>query len=110
MDRFLALVYEALPDERPEHARDGRLIAEVHREVRIRPVAENTEALELCAHRADEPLGVLAARLDFSVEVHRGPARKRLRLGGRQARLHRNIGAREVDGVFPLRHGYPTIL
>src|SRR6202030_3983837 len=61
VDGFLALVDESLPDERPERARDGRLIAEVHRQVRIRPVAEDAEPLELCAHRADEPLGVRAA-------------------------------------------------
>ena len=50
----------------------------------------------------------LPALANLPVEVHRGPAGERLGLAGRQVRLHREVGARQVDGVFPLRHGYPT--
>ena len=51
-----------------------------------------------------------AALANLPVEVHRRPAGERLRLARRQVRLHREVGARQVDGVFPLRHGYPSIL
>jgi hypothetical protein len=37
-------------------------IAEVHRQVRVVPVAEHAEPLELVGHDADEALGVGAAR------------------------------------------------
>ena len=192
VDRLLAFVDQALLDEPAERARDRRLILEVHRQVRIVPRAEDAEALELLAHRADEALGVRAARAaevgdrhlallraelaidlqldrqpvtvvaddvrrvepghrprfddelledlverrahvdvavgvrravvqhelrragparaNLPVEVHRGPPGERLGLARRQVRLHREVGARQVDGVFPLRHGYPTIL
>ena len=52
----------------------------------------------------------LPARANLPVEIHGVPARERLGLGRRQVGLHREVGARQVDGVFPLRHGYPTIL
>ena len=45
-----------------------------------------------------------ALRADLPVEVHRLPAGERFRLGRLQVRLHRKIGARQVDGVFPLGH------
>ena len=192
VDRLLALVDQPLLDEPAERAHDRRLIAEVHREVRVRPVAENAEPLKLRAHRAHEAPGVrparaaeigdrhlallraelavhlqldrqavtvesglvrrveaghrprlddeilqrlverrahvdvavgvrravvqhelgqaAALRLNLPVQIHRGPPGERFGLGPRQARLHREFGARQVDGVFPLRHGYPTIL
>ena len=53
----------------------------------------------------DERRRVLAPLLDLRVEVHGLPARDGLRLRGLQVRLHREPGARQVDGVFPLRHG-----
>ena len=59
---FLPFVDEPLLDEAAERARDRRLILEVHRQVRIVPRAENAEPLELLGHRADEALGVRAAR------------------------------------------------
>ncbi len=61
VDRLLALVDESLLDELPERARDRRLVLEVHRQVRVLPVAEDAEALELPGHDPDEPLGVRAA-------------------------------------------------
>ena len=61
--RLLALVDQAALDELAERARDGRLVLEVHRQVGMRPVAEDAEALELArVIDADEPLGVRAAR------------------------------------------------
>ena len=45
-----------------------------------------------------------AALANLAVEVHRGPARERLGLAGRQIRLHREAGPRQVDGVFPVGH------
>ena len=190
--RLLAFVDEILRDEAAERARDRRLVLEVHRQVRRVPGAEDAEALELLAHRADEALRVRAARaaeigdrhltllrtelaIDLqldrqpvavvaddvrrveaghrsrlddellqdlvhrrahvdvavgvrravvqhelrravaalpnpSVKVHFPPAREHLRLARRQVRLHREVGARQVDGVLPLGHGYPSIL
>jgi hypothetical protein len=61
MDGLLALVDEALVDEFPQGARDRGLIAEVHRQVGMFPVAEDRQTLELGRHDADEPLGVGAA-------------------------------------------------
>src|SRR6187399_2592006 len=46
----------------------------------------------------------LAAFTDPCVEIHCLPARKRLRLGRLQVRLHRKLGAGEVEGVFPVGH------
>ena len=187
---LLAFVDEPLLDEFSQRARNRRLISEIHRQIGIRPVAENPQALELRGHCADEPLGVratraaefgdrhvallraelavdlqldwqpvavvawlvgrviaghrprlddeilehlvqsrahvdvavrvgrtvvqdelfftLAARFDLSVQIHGGPPRERLRLARRQVRLHRKVGARQVDGVFPLRHRVPN--
>ena len=62
MHRLLALVDQALLDEAAERARDRRLVPEVHRQVGLIPVAEDAEPLELLGHRADEALGVGAAR------------------------------------------------
>ena len=50
------------------------------------------------------------ARANLAVKVHRGPPGEHFRLAGRQVGLHREVGARQVDGVFPLRHGYLPIL
>ena len=192
VNRLLAFVDESALHEFSERPRDCRLVPEIHRQIRVRPVAQNPEPLKLLRHRGDEALRVRAARsaefghrhvallraqlaidlqldrqavavvarlvrrveaghrsrlddeilehfvergahvdvavgvrrtvvqnvfllpfparLDFSVQIHGGPARERLRLARREVRLHRKMGPRQVDGVFPLRHGYPTIL
>jgi hypothetical protein len=192
VDRLPALVDEILLDEFAQSTDDRRLVAEVHREVGVRPVAKNAEALKLHAHRAHEPSGIRPARAteigdrqialfrpelpvhlqldgqpvtvetglvgrvetghrprfddeilqrlverrahvnvavgirwavvqhelgraaalrpNFSVQIHRRPPGERFGLRPRQAGLHRELGARQVDRVFPLRHGYPTIL
>ncbi len=47
---------------------------------------------------------------DPLVQVHLLPAGERLRLGGLKVRLHRKVGAREVQRVFPVRHVYPFIV
>ena len=50
------------------------------------------------------------ARANLPVEIHGVPPGQRLGLARRQIGLHREVGARQVDGVFPLRHGYLPIL
>ena len=187
--RLLALVDEPLLDEAAQRAGDRRLVAVVHRQVRLVPVAEHAEPLEVDAHLVDEAGCVGAAgaaevgdahpgllrpssrstfssigrpwqsqpgtygrveaghrpRLDDEVledlvergadvdvavgvrrtvvqdeargappgltdarvEAVRLPARQHLRLGRRQVGAHRKVGARQVDGVFPLGHGSP---
>jgi hypothetical protein len=52
----------------------------------------------------------LAARANLPIETLGGPARERVGFARLQARLHRKVGTRQVDGVFPLGHGYPSIL
>jgi hypothetical protein len=47
---------------------------------------------------------------NLRVQADCGPPGERFRLGYRQVRLHREVGSRQVQGVFPLRHGYPLIL
>ncbi len=61
VDGLLALVDQASLHALAERPRDGRLVAEVHRQVRVLPVAEHAQPLELLGHHADEPLGVGAA-------------------------------------------------
>ncbi len=182
--RLLAFVDEPLLDEASERPGDGRLIPIVHRQVGCVPGTEDAQPLELFGHRADEALGVGAARaaelghahlalfcpelfIDFqlngqamaiepddvrcvvaghrfrfdhqlfenlvdgradvnaavrvrgavvehelglprassaqlSIQVHRVPAGEHLRLGDRQIRLHRKLGPREIEGVFPV--------
>jgi hypothetical protein len=58
---FLAFVDQSLLDEPAERAGNGRLIPEVHREIRGVPGAEDAEPLELLSHVANEPLRVLTA-------------------------------------------------
>ena len=67
--------------------------AEVDLRVRVgRPVVE------------DELRRAAPLLADLPVEVHRLPARDRLRLGRLQVRFHRKTCARQVDRVFPLGH------
>ena len=61
MDGLLALVDEPLFDELAQGPRDRRLVAEVHRQVEMVPVAEDAQPLKLAAHDADEARGVRAA-------------------------------------------------
>jgi hypothetical protein len=58
---LLALVDQAARHELAERPQDGCLEREVHRAVRVSPVAEHAEALEVVALRIDEPSGELAA-------------------------------------------------
>jgi hypothetical protein len=46
-----------------------------------------------------------AALADALVQTHLGPARERLRLCRLEVRLHREVGARQVQRVLPLSHG-----
>src|SRR5262249_50881282 len=59
--RLLAFVDEPLIDEPAECPRDSRLILEVHREIWVFPIPEDTDPLELLGHGTDEPLGVRPA-------------------------------------------------
>jgi hypothetical protein len=52
---------EVLRVELSERARDRRLVPEAHRQIRVVPVAADSEALELLALDVDELLRVLAA-------------------------------------------------
>ncbi len=54
MDGLLALVDEPLLDELTKRPGDCRLVAKIHRQVQMVPVAEDAEALEFLAHDADE--------------------------------------------------------
>ena len=60
--RFLAFVDQPLLHEAPERTRDGRLVAVIHRQIRLIPGAQDAQALELLRHRSNESLGVRAAR------------------------------------------------
>ena len=59
--RLLPLVDEAALDELAERPRDVRLIARVHRQVVVVPVAEDHQPLELARHHVDEAAGVVTA-------------------------------------------------
>src|SRR5215212_2826114 len=61
VDRLLPLVHEPSLHETAERPCDGRLIAKVHRQVGMAPLAEDREALELFGHDPDEALRVRAA-------------------------------------------------
>ena len=52
----------------------------------------------------DELRRAAALLANLPVQVHRLPARERLRLGRLQVGLHRKTCARQVDRVFPLGH------
>ena len=58
----------------------------------------------------DEFRRAFTALRDLPVEVHGLPPGEPLRLGRREVGLHREVGPRQIDGVLPLGHGYPTIL
>ncbi len=90
--RFLALVDEPLLGEPAERARDRRLILEVHRQVRLIPRPEDAEALELLAHRADEPFRVGPAR---AAEVRD----RQLAFSGSQLAVHLQLDRQPVAVV-----------
>ena len=71
VDGLEALVDETAADEAAELARDDRLVRRVHREVRVVPVAEHAEALELVALDVDEAQRVLAALPALLDRIHR---------------------------------------
>ena len=71
--------------------------SEMHLAVRVRWSVVQDELRRTGARATDPP-----------VEVRLLPACDRLRLGRRQARLHPEAGPREVECLFPVRHGRPT--
>ena len=190
MHRLLALVDEPSLDELAQRAHDRGLIGRRHRQVRVVPVAEDAQSLEVVALRCrrtssrtrgrrggtptgdrslagarrapsrrsarsagrgspspatygasnpaiDRDLTTRSFRILFSawpmwiwplaygravvqherraaacarsrmrlVQAHRVPAGDRGRLGRRQVRLHREVGPRQIERVFPVAHG-----
>ena len=71
VDRLEALVDEAAGHEPSELARDHALVRGRHRRVRVVPVAEDAEPLELLALDVDELLRVRAAAPDLLHGIHR---------------------------------------
>ena len=63
IDRLLAAIDESLLDQVGEQPQFLRLVGWVQREVRVVPLAEHTESLELLALCVDEAKRVLLARL-----------------------------------------------
>ena len=61
VDRFKPFVNVAFVEEIDESARDHRLIGRLHREVRIVPAPENSQALEILPLQIDPLLGVFPA-------------------------------------------------
>ena len=62
VNRLLSLVDESLLDEAAERADDVRLVARLHRDVRMFPFAEDDETLEFFGHQRHEALRVGGAR------------------------------------------------
>ncbi len=78
--RFGATVDVAHAHEVAEDAGDGRLIRVAHRQVRVGPVAEHPQPLELLPLDAHVFLGVAAAVLPELQDVHLLAAEPELRL------------------------------
>ena len=96
IDRFLAAINKTPLDDVREQAQFVRFIFLVEREVRMVPIAEHAEALELRALNVDEPARVRVTRL-----ADRGGR------GGRVAGLAHLLGDFEFDRqavAIPARH------
>src|SRR4029453_6653813 len=59
---LLTLVNKSTFDELSKRARNRRLIAEVHRQIKMIPVAEHAEPLKFNAHDVDEPRRIITTR------------------------------------------------
>src|SRR5215208_518588 len=70
MDRLLALVHKSAVHETAQCPGDCRLVPEVHRHVRMPPLAEDRETLKFLGHHPDEPLGIGTARAAYVGERH----------------------------------------
>jgi len=66
------LVHEAAPHKASEFPGDRRLVGGLHRDVRVLPVPEHAQPLELLALDVDELGGVVAAATEFLHGVHGG--------------------------------------
>ena len=105
-----ALVDDARADEAPELAGDHRLIGGLHGHVRVLPVADDAEPLELLALDVDVLLRVLAAAANLLERVH-GPPHVHIRGVEAELLVHLvldgqavAVPARHVDGVVS-EHG-----
>src|SRR5215467_9326318 len=107
VDRLEVLVDEPASDEAPELARDHRLVRRIHRDVRIVPVAEHAQALELASLDVDEAVGVLATLAPLLDRIHRvadvdaGPVEPELFVDLVLDRQSVTVPARHVDRVEP---------
>jgi hypothetical protein len=90
-----ALVHETAPDETSELPCDGRLIGRGHGQVRIVPVAEDTQALELFALDVDELGGVLATAPPLLDGIH-GPAHVHARRVEAELHVHLVLDGQSV--------------
>ena len=63
MDRLLSAIQLAAGDELRELANLGRFVSVLGREVRVRPIADDAETLEVGALHVDELRGVVATEL-----------------------------------------------
>ena len=100
-----ALVHEAAADQPPELAHDHGLVGGRHGHVRVVPVAEDAQPLELLALDVDELERVLAAAADLvdgihrAAHVHAGPIEAQLEIDLVLDRQAVAVPARHVDGV-----------
>ena len=102
--RLEALIHVAAVQKLDERARDHRVVVRAHGQVRIVPLAQHAEALEILALDLDELLGVLAAGAPDVQRGHLGFARAQIAIhldfnGEPMAIPPRHIGGVET------RHG-----
>ena len=103
VNRLLPLVDQALLDEPAQRANDRRLVAEVHRQVGVIPVAEDAETLEFVGHHANEAFGVGAAGAPEVRDAHVALLLTNLAVYLQFDRQTMAVVARDVRGVEP-RH------
>ena len=70
VDRLQSAVHPTRADELPQLAQDVRLVPELHRPIRVAPVPQAAQPLELLPLDVDELLGVGAAQLPLLGDGH----------------------------------------
>ena len=101
--RLLALEHQASRHEPAERPRNGRLVLERHRQIRMLPVAEDAEPLELPGHHVDESLGVGAAGASEIGRAHLALLRPELAVHLQLDRQSVTVVSRHVRRIEP-RH------
>src|SRR5437660_864358 len=105
VDGLQALVDQTASDEAAELARDDRLVRGIHRDVRIVPVAEHAQTLELASLDVDEAervfptLAALLDRIHRVTHVDAGLVETELLVDLVLDRQSVTVPARHVDGV-----------